>query len=1817
MSARLWLPVALAAPVLAAAVVSALAGSDETTAAGSVATVSSCRQITTSSLFSGDADGDGSTAVEVNTVDAWPGATACAAVVGSSPRQCLVNALAPASSYFVRVTHSDPDGVAGANPEVLGPLAVPACGSDQAAPTVLVQSPGRDAVVGGGEAIKVQVFDAGGLAAGAPVQVAVDGGAFTAAALGAHYGCGVGCEVWELALDAAALADGGHYLSVLATDAAGNVARVDRPFEVRSAGASPAGSGTLLRRTAGPRLCRDCHNLASHSSQATGTKYGNWALGCLDCHTPHRTRNIHLVRESIATPSSGRATVVFRQDDIAGGTNPQWSYLGDASGADNVPWNDGICEVCHTRTSHYRNDASGGDHSHNQAARCVRCHPHERGFQGGGSGAAHDSHLIEPWGPRMTCGAGDLGCHGSQPPPLLADGLDLAATTVCDGCHSPGGAYDGVVSTTGSVGAKDNWPDGVYDGGVLAAGKEKWCAGCHDDVPAEVGGETAANKAGDDTTYGYYVTGHGRESAFARMSWQATASAGNPAAAQPCTSCHLYTAEHISTTASSSRLRAGFEIDQANTGCGNCHQPGSAAVGAPQFYTDSASYETSAHGSTLCSDCHDVHGTAGPFPAMTLAGQETLCYGCHTEGMVQNDALANNRPGGYVSADDVEEAFAKSRKHDLGAAFSVGGGDYTLECVSCHNVHLVTGKYWDALEVKSPVTRFTANTEVWGDEAGEKMDDFAARASGTGGWYYSVARGRVAVSDQPAKYQPPKAGNGWDQEYPGDVVPDYTTFCLDCHSSQTSGSVGPINWGQGIGCGWPEPPGPGYVNWVTCSSPHGLALAARPSYWGDVGMYGSSGNPDPIFSEPGVTRGRGAGHFMRWPYDSVHKNAGVNFVMSCTDCHEAHGSNRGGMIRERFNVNANGDCGTGGNPAPDGENCSDGGNWNSFCNACHYYYGGQHAGMSCGNASCHEVNSIHRIKKNTGGGGPWLWTEPSRPSTTPEIAAASGDVGSFEMLVTFTQGVWTERDVTGALASDDFLLTDAGGDNPRTITGVTHTAGDAAATITMSAPLIEADLDTDLLATRGISAWDSGGDPAGPWTLPVAGTFVITEVKGVDTGIELYVTFSESATANSDGTGGLEPGDFLLTDAGGDNPRSIVGVTHTAGDDDAILLLDAPHVTADFGADTLAAAAGAIYQSAGYVMATGPAVPITEFTDVQILTPMIFWTGGFDGSSKVYVRFYGHAYAERNGTGDLQPGDFVLTDAGGDNPRSITAVAHTAGDREAVLTLDAVNGAADLGVDTVAAAATSIFSRGGFAFGIAEVVISAIRAPEIIGVEGYAGGTRLLVTFADFAFSNTGGSGAVAAGDLVLTDAGGDNPRSISGVTHTAGDTNAMVTMDQPLIAADLGSDTLAAAAGEIWNDIDYPFSTTPVAITVRTAPAITAASGAVGYDQLLVSFDQGVYSDVSQTGALVATDFVLTDVDDSRTIDSVQHVAGQANAVLTLSSALDGTGDAGVDTLAAAAGEIYNNVDGPAGTAAVTIAGNDCPPAGAAFHLDEAQAAATTADESGLLVGTVSNPAFVFPDPVNTAFHGDENEGTRIDVDNNAACLMSNRALTVEARIQPNAVDLDFADADGDGVDDNLGRTATFGRIFERRRNLMITLLHTWYRGDGISEQAGKGAIEVKYRTDASVRHTCPHPSYPNDTYAGNDVRMHQISSEAAVHPIVNDHWYRIRVVFNSDKPNFPVDIFADDQGTDGVAEPLAGAGELWSGFKNIARTEPEDGCKWGALPGDFIETRDEFTYLGSPWSSSNATHLFKGLIDWVTWSPIADYTGVDDPPH
>jgi len=336
--------------------------------------------------------------------------------------------------------------------------------------------------------------------------------------------------------------------------------------------------------------------------------------------------NLALVKNTIHTPDSGSKETVFGPYVVGG------------------PLYNGVCEVCHTTTLHHRNDGSqwtDPDHpdypdyeGHYEAQDCEPCHSHSDGFSHGGSGTAcdachgHDdgagtaqSHSVHTEddgddlkGPHKDCDT----CHDTEDYPHFkydpeqddnSDGyIDLDETAVCDNCHSPGGAINGVTM------AKANWETGVYDSQyehlpdwqanteyetgdivfygdpafryaanstftsdasfspdnwwkimnigwavvgcdigdlfitngqvvyrsrikhlpemeileenweevkrtgtgkeVLHEGKEQWCASCHDDQPAnskaDKTGTDAPNVVGNGSTYGFYLSGHGR-----------------------------------------------------------------------------------------------------------------------------------------------------------------------------------------------------------------------------------------------------------------------------------------------------------------------------------------------------------------------------------------------------------------------------------------------------------------------------------------------------------------------------------------------------------------------------------------------------------------------------------------------------------------------------------------------------------------------------------------------------------------------------------------------------------------------------------------------------------------------------------------------------------------------------------------------------------------------------------------------------------------------------------------------------------------------------------------------------------------------------------------------------------------------------------------------------------------------------------------------------------------------------------------------------------------------------------------------------------
>ncbi|MBW1860551.1 MAG: hypothetical protein JRI70_10935 [Deltaproteobacteria bacterium] len=70
----------------------------------------------------------------------------------------------------------------------------------------------------------------------------------------------------------------------------------------------------------------------------------------------------------------------------------------------------------------------------------------------------------------------------------------------------------------------------IWGAETLVPGTEKWCAGCHDEGNSEVEGVAAPSVIGDGSTYGYFVSGHGR-----------------PTADLSCEECHDLTIKHTDT----------------------------------------------------------------------------------------------------------------------------------------------------------------------------------------------------------------------------------------------------------------------------------------------------------------------------------------------------------------------------------------------------------------------------------------------------------------------------------------------------------------------------------------------------------------------------------------------------------------------------------------------------------------------------------------------------------------------------------------------------------------------------------------------------------------------------------------------------------------------------------------------------------------------------------------------------------------------------------------------------------------------------------------------------------------------------------------------------------------------------------------------------------------------------------------------------------------------------------------------------------------------------------------------------------------------
>ncbi len=215
--------------------------------------------------------------------------------------------------------------------------------------------------------------------------------------------------------------------------------------------------------------------------------------------------------------------------------------------------------------------------------------------------------------------------------------------------------------------------------------------------------------------------------------------------------------------------------------------------------------------------------------------------------------------------------------------------------------------------------------------------------------------------------------------------------------------------------------------------------------------------------------------------------------------------------------------------------------------------------------------------------------------------------------------------------------------------------------------------------------------------------------------------------------------------------------------------------------------------------------------------------------------------------------------------------------------------------------------------------------------------------------------------------------------------------------------------------------------------------------------------------------------------------------------------------------------------------------------------------------------PTGVVNDPADTLsgdgyFHGDGVDNY-IVYENNDTSLQAGTNLIIETRLKPAGL---------------AGTASYIKQIFDRGTtdNYRITIWrdNSWATYNAPADVASI-ALWVK----------------PTDTHGG--ATWKPVLTNYNICPIVSDHWYQMKIMWDSDKVvGIPGIIYVDDQGLTGD-----NTGEVWSGYKNCTDFNqtllPTDKQ---LQPGDKISLANGDFTVGTS-AADHTQNLFKGLIDWI----------------
>ncbi|MCA9412746.1 MAG: CxxxxCH/CxxCH domain-containing protein, partial [Candidatus Omnitrophica bacterium] len=407
---------------------------------------------------------------------------------------------------------------------------------------------------------------------------------------------------------------------------------------------------------------------------------------CADCHDPHGTSNLAMIRPEI-------------DGKVGGVSNPRAVQLTETSSL----WangNDGVCEACHTSSGLPHPDTNHPG-NHNVGSDCRACHSnHGNSFRPlGGSGSCTTCHSSPQNGRRAIVGEFARISHHV---------IGSVTDSQCIVCHDQSTHMAGTVRLVDY----DNPGSSIAFSDALSA--EAFCLGCHDSdgadgnfVPFEDGG-VAVNVAG---------------------TWGAS---HHKSAGQTCLDCHennhgsekrklLSPADTPATSPSLTEEEEGF--------CYTCHGAGGPASKnievdfALLSHHNVAYADQSADGGRVeCTDCHNPH--AGNHqkplidpdePHLVWTGNEVdFCLRCHDGAPPAGVIFPSTSPGtgydksrfassthglsGSVSCGDCHKAHGSNREslktmryeQSDQVTYSGGGAQYLL-CWQCHRENVVVG----------------------------------------------------------------------------------------------------------------------------------------------------------------------------------------------------------------------------------------------------------------------------------------------------------------------------------------------------------------------------------------------------------------------------------------------------------------------------------------------------------------------------------------------------------------------------------------------------------------------------------------------------------------------------------------------------------------------------------------------------------------------------------------------------------------------------------------------------------------------------------------------------------------------------------------------------------------------------------------------------------------------------------------------------------------------------------------------------------------------------------------------------------------------